>query len=112
VVILHSTVPGGGASPYNEGDTATQEVGHWLGMYHTFAGGCSIINDHVADTPAERSSAYGCPTGRDPCTGTSFAGVDPIDNFMDYTDDYCIGEVYPRPGLRMKSYWSTYRQRA
>ena len=105
--MLDESMPGGTAGKYSEGDTLTHEVGHWLMLEHTFNHGCSASGDYVTDTPqggAARSS-----TARSAPTPAPRPGLDPIHNFMDYTQDSCMNEFTPGQVERMNDAWVDFR---
>ena len=107
VVITYTCLPGG-SYPYNQGDTAVHEVGHYMGLYHTFQGGCFGSGDSVDDTPAQDNgnNIYYC-NNTDTCPDDP--GVDPIHNFMNYTDDACLTEFTTGQFDRVTWALETYR---
>jgi hypothetical protein len=105
VVIYYRAMgnPGTYGAPYNEGDTTTHEVGHYLGLYHTFQGGCASASgcanngDLICDTQPEQTAHFS------PCTDPNTCGnPDPIHNFMDYSDDNCMFEFSANQQNRMR----------
>ena len=98
VVIDFRTLPGGSRTSYNLGDTATHEVGHWLGLFHTFENGCNGLGDEVRDTPPELGPTTMCPPAPDSCPGN---GRDSIHNFMNFTTDQCMFQFTTEQARRM-----------
>ncbi|TFK29518.1 hypothetical protein FA15DRAFT_691108 [Coprinopsis marcescibilis] len=109
VILKYSIIPGG-RSKTRFGRTLTHEVGHWVGLYHTFQGkSCSGEGDFVDDTPmqlAPTSTKNGC-TAIDTCGNDP--GDDPIFNFMDYSSDECRSEFTPGQIEKIRQELATYR---
>jgi Pregnancy-associated plasma protein-A len=108
VVVLHSTFGAGAPlAPFNLGRTGTHEVGHYLGLAHTFSGGCSnsyTSGDLIVDTNPESSPTFGCPGARNSCGQPA-----PLDNYMDYADDRCMNKFTPEQANRMRCTLINYR---
>lgn len=108
VVVLYSSFGRNAPlTPFHLGRTTTHEVGHYLGLYHTFNGGCSnsyTSGDRIMDTNPESSPTYGCPGSRSSCGSQA-----PIDNYMDYSDDACMEKFTPEQANRMRCSLVHYR---
>ena len=96
--------------PYNLGRTTTHEVGHYLGLYHTFDGGCTSVSgcnsngDLICDTNPEAS-----PMFSGACSRTTCGSPDPTDNYMDYSDDACMGRFTVEQVRRMRCTLENFR---
>jgi len=100
-VVLHFAVVGRNnprwtSSGINTAEkTAVHEVGHFLGLRHTWGDprfgqdGCSV-DDFIDDTPLTRTSSVGvtCLLGKNTCQ-TANDLPDMIENYMDYSNGLC-----------------------
>ncbi len=88
------------------------EMGHYLGLYHTFEGGCKnddclLDGDRVCDTPPDQAVFDGtCGTNFNSCTTDTQSGftTDQIDmnwNYMDYNSLSCLSAFTPGQVRRM-----------
>lgn len=105
-VVLHYTLFSGSPYPNNLGRVLIHEVGHYLGLYHTFQGGRSD-HDQCADTPAYLMNTGKPPANTDTCI--SKPGYDPVHNHMNYTLDEWRYEFTHDQNERMVALTSLYK---
>ncbi|WP_114752755.1 M43 family zinc metalloprotease [Pleomorphovibrio marinus] len=88
-VVVHTTAfgrIGNVSAPFDQGRTATHEVGHWLNLWHVWGEGGRESDDFVDDTPNQFGPTFDCPS----FPQTSCSSNDMFMNYMDYTDDGCM----------------------
>jgi len=98
-------IPGGEES--DAYDTVIHEMGHFLGLFHTFApepNGCRGKGDYVSDTPFQKVPHFECKR-YDTCPKKP--GLDPVRNHMDYTGDSC-GHRFTRQQIALMRYAHSY----
>ncbi len=92
-MVVRSNVFGNiGTASSSLGRTASHEIGHWFGLYHTFNNGCGtdvcLDGDFVCDTPPQAAPSFNCST-LNTCSNDIPDVDDQKENYMNYTPDAC-----------------------
>ena len=93
----------------NMNRTLTHEVGHYLGLYHTFNStsscsgetNCATQGDRVCDTPPTIQAGS--------CSAPACGGTQQVANYMDYTSQTCQDMYTDGQKLRMRTALETQR---
>ena len=73
---------------HNKGRTATHEIGHYFNLLHIWGSDDTCNDDDlVSDTPLQATANDGCPPFPQLSCGVGSMYM----NFMDYTNDNCMG---------------------
>ena len=95
---------GTATSPFDQGRTATHEVGHYLNLFHIsgdddLAPDICVGSDEVDDTPNQGEQNYRCPSFPSVSCMNGPNG-DLFMNYMDYVDDGCMVMFTSGQGVR------------
>ncbi|MBU1937253.1 zinc metalloprotease [bacterium] len=93
---------GTATSPYDEGRTASHEIGHWLNLIHIWGDDATACwgTDNVDDTPNQAGYNIGCPAFPHISCSNGPNG-DMFMDYMDYVDDDCMVMFTNGQSLRM-----------
>lgn len=115
-IVIRSDYVGaiGTGSTTGAGRTLTHEVGHYLGLLHTFQDGCSGSGDYCDDTPPVLSTFTNanCPGSGNSCSTDVPNLIDQWENYMDYSRGECQEMFTPDQKTIMHNTFTSYSFRS